>query len=244
MELANEPVDPISLYESRIYLESLFGKKLSSQLKAIVYKLSTSCLLAWPRGKGARKMTALAWRWLALGGDIDVRSRLLQVIEGDSMTMTRAALNALHSVDCQERELAMKSFYNLWKDRPVILDAWFSLEAGAPRVNGLGRVRELMKHPRFDPMAPNALRAVLGGFTRNTKAFHSEDGSGYKFIANQIIYFDKRNPITTSRIAKIFCRWRSYLPNNSLAMHKELCKLAESELSSNTREVIELILSE
>ena len=71
--------------------------------------------------------------------------------------------------------------------RPVILEARFSLEAGAPRGNGLGSARELMKHPRFDPMAPNALRAVLGGFTRNTKAFHSEEGSGYKFMANQII---------------------------------------------------------
>ena len=244
LELAQQLADPIGLYDSRMFLESFFGQRLSFSLRALVEKIGASSSLSWPMGKGARKMTALAWRWLALGGDIEIRKDLLQIVGGNSMTMTRAALNALQPVDCVERRMAMQNFYDLWQTRPVILDVWFSIEASTPRKDSLARVRELLDHPLFDPMAPNAVRALFGGFTRNTKAFHSIDGTGYRYIADQIVKFDQRNPIIASRLAKVFCRWRNYLPINSEAMYKALFKLSEAELSSNTREVVELILSE
>ncbi len=244
LEIAQQPADPIGLYSSKIYLESLLGKKLRCQLRALLSKISASCALNWPNGQGVRKMITLSWRWLSLGGDVEIRGDLLQIVSGSSMTMTRAALNALQPVACQERELAMITFYNLWKDRPVILDAWFSLEASTPRKDSLQRVKELLFHPLFDPKAPNAVRAVLGGFSSNIKAFHSIDGSGYRFIVDQIIDLDQRNPITASKMAKVFCRWRSYSAVNRKAMYKALLTLSESELSSNTREVVQLILSE
>ena len=31
-----------------------------------------------------------------------------------------------------EREQAMALFYDRWQDKPVILDAWFAMEASAP----------------------------------------------------------------------------------------------------------------
>jgi hypothetical protein len=67
----------------------------------------------------------------------------------------------------EERDQAFACFYDRWQTKPVILDAWFALEASAPRLNGLERVQQLLEHPRFDPLAPNSLRAVLGGFTAN-----------------------------------------------------------------------------
>ena len=36
----------------------------------------------------------------------------------------------------------------------------------------------LLEHPRFDPAAPNSVRAVLGGLAGNTPVFHAADGSG------------------------------------------------------------------
>ena len=126
------------------------------------------------------------------------------------MTLARAALRALQPLDVAERDQALDCFYQRWQEKPVILDAWFALEASAPRPDGLQRVQALLEHPRFDPLAPNSLRAVLGGFTANVPVFHAIDGSGYRFMAEQIIALDQRNAITASRLAKVFSRWGTY----------------------------------
>jgi aminopeptidase N len=136
----------------------------------------------------------------------------------------------------------MAAFYQRWQQRPVILDAWFAMEAAAPLPDGLARVARLLEHPRYDPMAPNSVRAVLGGLAGNPPVFHAADGSGYRFMAEQIVAVDQRNPITASRLAKVFSRWRSYAPLRSAAMRAALQQLADAELSANTREVVSLCL--
>jgi aminopeptidase N len=124
----------------------------------------------------------------------------------------------------------------------VILDAWFSLEASAPFADGLERVERLLHHPRFDPTAPNSVRAVLGGLAANTPVFHAPDGSGYAFLAERIIELDGRNPITASRLAKVFSRWDSYGPERRERMREALRSLAAADLSANSREVVEQCL--
>jgi aminopeptidase N len=137
----------------------------------------------------------------------------------------------------------MAAFYERWQERPVILDAWFALEAAAPFADGLQRVARLLEHPRFDPAAPNMVRAVLGGLAGNPPVFHAADGSGYRFLAEQIVGLDARNPITASRIAKVFSRWQSYGPARGGQMRAALEQLAAAALSPNTREVVEQSLA-
>ena len=48
------------------------------------------------------------------------------------MTLARAALRALLPQESAERDQALALFYDRWKDKPVILDAWFAMEASAP----------------------------------------------------------------------------------------------------------------
>ena len=157
------------------------------------------------------------------------------------MTLARAALRALQPLEIGERDQALERFYQRWQDKPVILDAWFSLEASAPRQDGLQRVKDLLEHPRFDPLAPNSLRAVLGGFTANVPVFHAIDGSGYRFMADQIAAVDRRNPITASRMAKVFSRWRSYGAERQSAMRQAIDGLATADLSLNTAEVVAML---
>ena len=49
------------------------------------------------------------------------------------MTLARGALRALLPLESAEREQALALFYDRWQDKPVILDAWFAMEASAPR---------------------------------------------------------------------------------------------------------------
>jgi aminopeptidase N len=185
----------------------------------------------------------VAWSWLAAAGDAEAREQALKAVSGPSMTLARAALRALRPIDCPERDQALAAFHDRWQDKPVILDSWFSLEASTPRCDSLERVRALLLHPRFDPLAPNSLRAVLGGFTANIRAFHAVDGSGYRFMAEQIAAVDARNPITASRMAKVFSRWRSYGPERQGAMRAAIELLDGAPLSANTSEVVAMLRS-
>ena len=101
----------------------------------------------------------------------------------------------------------------------------------------------LLRHPLYDPAAPNSVRAVLGGLVGNTPIFHADDGSGYRFLAEQIADLDARNPITASRMVKVFSRWRSYGSDRRQRMAEALEQLAAATLSTNSREVVEQCLA-
>jgi aminopeptidase N len=198
--------------------------------------------LAWPEGNGDRLLTGTVWSWRVAAGDSGVAAAAAEAVQGGSMTLARAGLRALQCHAIPERQQAVEAFYHRWQDRPVILDAWFALEASAPFADGLERVAKLLEHPRFDPAAPNSVRAVLGGLAGNVPVFHAADGAGYGFMAARIAELDQRNPITASRLAKVFSRWQSYGPARSAAMHAALEQLAAAPLSPNTGEVVQQCL--
>ena len=241
LEALQNPVDPPALYAARREWIAELGRQLADPLNQLLDVCRGEWPQAWPAGQGARSLTGLAWSWLAAAGDAEARNQALEAVSGPSMTLARAALRALQPLEVDERDLALDRFYQRWQDKPVILDAWFALEASAPRTDGLQRVQALLEHPRFDPLAPNSLRAVLGGFTANVPVFHAIDGSGYRFMADQIAAVDSRNPITASRMAKVFSRWSSYGVDRQSAMRQAIDQLAAGELSSNTAEVVAML---
>ncbi len=65
---------------------------------------------------------------------------------------------------------------------------------------------------------------------------------GYSFMAEKLIEVDKINPITASRMVKVFSKWKTYIEKNKEEMYKAILKINKANISSNTREVIELIL--
>jgi len=241
LEALQSPVDPVALFEAAQSWCRELGQRLRPDLLTLLAQTRGDWPKAWPEGQGGRQLTALAWRWLVASKDAEACQEACSAVSGPSMTLARAALRALLPVDVLEREQALGLFYERWKDKPVILDAWFGLEASTPRRDGLQRVSQLLEHPRFDPLAPNSLRAVLGGLTANVPVFHAVDGSGYRFMAEQIAAVDARNPITASRLAKVFSRWRSYAPERQRAMREAIDQLASRSLSSNTAEVVTML---
>ena len=234
--------DPPALFQALLDLQARFGAALEEPLEHSLARCRPQWLQAWPEGAGDRLLTATAWSLRAAAGDLGARAEAAAAVQGPSMTLARAGLRALQCHDTPERRAAVAAFHDRWQDKPVILDAWFSLEASAPFGDGVARVRRLMEHPRFDPAAPNTLRAVLGGFAANAPQFHAPDGGGYRFMAEQIAALDQRNPITASRMAKVFSRWQSYGPERSARMHEALEQLAAAPLSTNSREVVEQCL--
>ena len=230
--------DPPALFAALLALQQRFGAALAVPLAAALERCTPQWSLAWPAGNGDRLLTGTVWSWRVAAADSQVAAAAAAAVQGPSMTLARAGLRALQCHPIAERQQAVEAFYQRWQHKPVILDAWFALEASAPFADGLERVARLLEHPRFDPAAPNSVRAVLGGLAGNAAVFHAADGSGYRFMAARIADLDQRNPITASRLAKVFSRWQSYGPARAAAMHGALEQLAAASLSTNTAEVV------
>ena len=232
-----EPYPP-ALFGALLALQQRFGAALAVPLAAALERCTPQWSLVWPAGNGDRLLTGTVWSWRVAAADSQVAAAAAAAVQGPSMTLARAGLRALQCHPIAERQQAVEAFYQRWQHKPVILDAWFALEASAPFADGLERVARLLEHPRFDPAAPNSVRAVLGGLAGNAAVFHAADGSGYRFMAARIADLDQRNPITASRLAKVFSRWQSYGPARAAAMHGALEQLAAASLSTNTAEVV------
>ncbi len=236
-------VDPIRIYRESIDFQVLIGNEILQELRIISKNLLVNIDHQWPMGRGERKLLGTIWFYLSLAGDIDVQKNCVESISHSSMTISRAALVALKPLDNTLTEEASNLFYNLWKENPVVLDSWFAYEASRPHKRGINVIEKLLSHPKFDWKAPNAIRAVLGGFSKNIDLFHSLDGQGYLFMADKLIEVDKINPITASRMVKVFSKWKTYIDKNKEGMYESLLKLNKANISSNTREVVELILN-
>ena len=78
----------------------------------------------------------------------------------------------------------------------------------------------------FSLQNPNKVRALIGVFSGNPCAFHQPDGSGYAFVAEQVLALDKLNPQAASRLARSLMRWQKYSTPCRHKMHEQLERIA------------------
>jgi len=242
LESLFEKVDPINIYNESLNFQVSIGIKIIEDLRIVSENVLVNINQAWPLGKGERKILGTVWSYLALAGDAKIIRNCVDSISNSSMTIARAALGALKPLDSNETKEASNLFYHIWKDNPVVLDSWFAYEASRTSKQGINVIEKLLSHSKFDWKAPNPIRAVLGGFSKNVESFHSLEGQGYLFMAEKLIEVDKINPITASRMVKVFSKWKTYIEENREEMYKAILKINQANISSNTREVVELIL--
>ncbi|MFI8737474.1 aminopeptidase N [Ectopseudomonas toyotomiensis] len=164
-----------------------------------------------------------------------------QFDNADNMTERLAALAVLVNSPFQEEQgKALAMFADFFKDNPLVMDQWFSVQAGCPLPGGLERVHALMQHEAFTLKNPNKVRALIGAFAnQNLINFHRADGVGYRFLADQVITLNALNPQIASRLLAPLTRWRKYGSARQALMKAELERiLASGELSSDVYEVV------
>jgi aminopeptidase N len=91
-----------------------------------------------------------------------------------------------------------------------VIDKWLQVQSTSRRRNTLAEVERLVAHPAFDLRNPNKVYALLRAFGSNHVRFHSADGSGYRFLAEQTRMLDGINPQVAARLARCFDRWRRF----------------------------------
>jgi len=126
---------------------------------------------------------------------------LSQIASCNNMTDYLGALNAANSGLLPCRSDVMQTFDNKWFENGLVMDKWFALQASMPSDNVLKNIEALFNHRSFDFNNPNRLRALVGAFAQtNSYRFHHIDGSGYKFLTDQLIKLNRQNPQVASRL--------------------------------------------
>ncbi len=189
-----------------------------------------------------RALQNIALSYLMLTTQPEVLAATLEQFEAaDNMTERLTALAVLvNSPHTAQKAKALESFAEHFKDNPLVMDQWFSVQAASTLPGGLARVQALMEHPAFNFKNPNKVRAVIGAFAaQNLINFHAADGSGYRFLADIVIRLNALNPQIASRQLAPLTRWRKYDSKRQALMKGELERIvASGELSSDVYEVV------
>ena len=94
-----------------------------------------------------------------------------------------------------------------------------------PRPDTIDHVEALAKHPDFTIANPNRLRALVGAFAGNPRAFHDGTGRGYRLLADHLLAVDALNPQTAAKLIPPLGRWRRFEPRRATLMRAELDRL-------------------
>jgi aminopeptidase N len=206
-----------------------------------------------PLSSGRRALAGMALTNLCLAaqasGEQTWPERTLQTFtNAGNMTDRFNALSALTSSGHALANVALPRFHALFKDEALVIDKWFSLQAGATDRAGnvLPAVRQLMKHADFSLRNPNRARSVISTFCQgNPGAFHRADAAGYVFWADRVIELDAMNPQVAARLARALDRWKKLAEPYRTAAREAIARVAaRSDLSNDVREVVSRALAD
>lgn len=217
-----------------ISLKPLFNARYESLSKQKKYQFNAEDM-------AARSLKNLCLSYLAATDDpLQMQRCLRQMKVTDNMTELLAGLRLMVDQAGPEREHALRAFYEQWKHDRQVVDKWLSVQAVSKLPDTLLRVKALMKHEAFNIKNPNNVRALIGQFCRNNPVhFHAKDGSGYRFLAEQILVLDKLNPQVAARMLGALNSWRRYDLERQELMKASLEQIAmQKDLSADVYEIV------
>jgi aminopeptidase N len=225
-------------------LRILIGESLRTLLlKVYEDNQSLTTFSVDPTSMAKRALKRVALRYL---GDVSLAENLYQI--ANNMTDRIMALSVFMEKDdatTPARSQILADFYTRFRNYPLVIDKWFSLQSSANRGSALDDIQNLMKHADFKMTNPNRVRSVLGAFAMNNPVqFHRADGASYEFITKQLIHLDSINPHISSRLLTAFCDWRRYEPRHQEMMKSSLAQiLATPKLSPHAFEIADKSLN-
>ncbi|WP_267414693.1 MULTISPECIES: aminopeptidase N [unclassified Sphingomonas] len=222
-------VDPEAIFRAREALRCELGKRLNGQWRQAYGEGLAQTYAYTPAGKGMRRLKNVALGYIAAGGALDAADLAFQQFElADNMTDRQGALSTLANGQSAQREQALDIFYKRYAGNMLVLDKWFQTQALSSRDDTAGEVAALARHPDFTLANPNRARALIGAFGANQRAFNTADGSGYRFVADQLIALDRLNPQTAAKLLPPLARWRRFDAARAALMRAELERIVST----------------
>jgi aminopeptidase N len=236
-----EVIDPTAIHEVKRFVQQVLAASLKDALLQVYHANRDSGPYRIDQESIARRsLRNTCLGYLSELEDQEVRDLCMnQFRTGANMTDVLAALVNLANSEWQERETALASFYDTWKDDSLVMDKWLALQATSRLPNTLDEVKKLTKHPVFTIKNPNKVRALIGAFASNAVRFHDPGGAGYEFLADYVLMIDPLNPQIAARLVSAFTLWKRYDEHRRTLMRAELERiLAAPKLSKDVYEVV------
>jgi aminopeptidase N len=236
-----EVIDPTAIHEARRFVQQALAAKLKDGFLQVYhanrdpgpYRIDQESI-------ARRSLRNTCLGYLSELEDQDVRDLCVgQFRSGGNMTDVIAALVNLANNECREREAALASFHDTWKDDPLVMDKWLAIQATSRLPNTLDEVKKLTRHPVFSIRNPNKVRALIGAFASNAVRFHDPGGAGYDFLADHVLTLDALNPQIAAKLVSAFTLWKRYDEKRKALMRSQLERiLAAPKPSKDVYEVV------
>ena len=233
--------DPDAIHAIRTQLLRNVAERLYEQLRDTYHGCKTTGAYSPDAASaGKRALRNLALAYLMETQTQEARALVAAHFKAaDNMTDSSAALAILADFECPERMQALESFYHRWQHEPLVVDKWLRVQALSRLPDTLARVAQLLAHPAFSIKNPNKVYALIGGFGQgNHLRFHAADGSGYAFLADQVIALDKLNPQVAARMARGFDRWKKFDSGRQAHARRALERIRATGPSKDVSEIV------
>lgn len=241
----SDTADTEAIYHARKFVRKTLVENLRTELSEL-YQETKSADSSLDLGFEAMSLRALHNLLLSLlsaapNAEFYILARK-QFDSAQNMTDSFGALASI--VNAEDKVLAdevLEKFYERWKYDAQVMEQWFSVQSASSSYADLSHIKKLLGHIDFDMSNPNKVRSVIGAFcSQNMLAFHDVSGSGYAFLADQIITLDDMNPQIASRLLTPLTRWRKYDSDRQSLMQTQLARiLRKPNLSKDVQEVLE-----
>ena len=246
-ELA-ESIDIVAIHQARRSVK----KQLAMVLKE-PFQLLYDCyrpeepISITPAAMAGRALRNLALDYLVDTAEpVSIENCYQQYLSANNMTDTMAALACLVNSEAAcaiaFKQNALATFYDKWQHQPLVVNQWLEVQARCPLSGTLATVKELLGHPAFDIKSPNQVTSLIGGFCyQNTINFHHEDGSGYRFLIDQVIRLNEINPQMASRTLarSSLINWKRYDGKRQTSIKSQLQRL--QALPALSGEVLDVV---
>lgn len=234
--------DPTLLHGVRDYVVKELALRLRPELEAAVKENDDPVGTPYVFNAAACARRALknkALGYLASLKDASVTEELLRRFKSAvNMTDEISALAALDLAGGAARKEALDSFYEKWKNDPLVILKWVALQSGSNAEGNVAAVRELVDHPAFNINNPNNCYSLFLAFARSPVNFHAEDGSGYEFLGDAVLRVDKINRQVASRMIGAFTSYKQFDAKRQKLMKAQLQRIVETPgLSENVFEI-------
>jgi aminopeptidase N len=250
-EIAQEigsDVDPSAVFAAREAARAVIGRELTPRLSALLSALKDNGPYSPDAASAGRRSLRQATLHLLAAADPQRGFDLCEdeYRAADNMTVRLGALSVAASLPASDRRQALfDDFHRRYRDEPLILDKWFTVQATIPESGTLDRVKALASDPAFSMANPNRVRALIGAFAMaNATQFHRPDGAGYDFVAGAVLELDGANPQVAARLLTAFGTWKTMESGRRAKAEAALRRIAAApSLSPDVSDIVQRSLA-
>ena len=237
--------DPLAVSQATKWLSRAIADKLNDSILETYHALKIDGAFSPDAASAGRR--ALRNRCLSLltarKDPVAATLATEQYKTADNMTDELAALVSLTHLGGQRVNYFMDDFYERWKDNPLVIDKWFSVQGMRQRAGGIDAIKALTEHPAYNRQNPNRVRSLIGGFAGgNLGLFHQADGAGYQFFADEVQDMDGRNPSVAARLLGVFEVGAKLDRSRHALIKTELKRIIKDKPSKNVLEIAQKLL--